>query len=297
MSKSDRAFRGLARAQPDFVAEMLRVLVPYSMPPDVSFTLDDMAPTQVDALPAALDADCIARVGEDEIRHVEFQGYNDPGFSERSVWYHVGSALRYRGKRRVRTVALWLTQLPPGQTRHVMRCDDITVRVKTVVLPNVPAAKLLANPKTVCLAAGANPGRWSVEELCSRVAEKLREHEASWPERHVAVVAAAVQGRYHAMVDAMDKMQLEPVIIEDLVRFGEERGEERGYSRGLSQGLSQGQSGVYANQCARRLRRPLTSQEHTALLRCIATLSADKLDDMMLMATPEAIEAWLAEFA
>ena len=279
MAKSDRAFRALARSQPDVVAEMLRVLVPHSLPPGAAFTLDDLAPTQVDALPPAMDADCIARVGDDEIRHIEFQGYRDTGFSERCVWYHVGTALPYRGKRRVRTIALWLMPLPKGQSRNVMRHADISVRVKTIVLPNVPAAKLLANPKTACFAAGANAGGWSDQELCMRVAMSLRQADASWPERHVAVVAALAQKRYDAMVAAMENVHLEPVIIEDLVKYGEERGAAQ----------------VYRNLFADRLGRPLTPREHDTLAQRIAAVTTKRLHEVMFSASSAALEAWLAD--
>jgi hypothetical protein len=42
------------------------------------------------------------------------------------------------------------------------------------------------------------------------------------------------------MVEAMASAGLEPVIIEDLVKFGEDRGLERGLKRGLEQGREQG---------------------------------------------------------
>jgi len=272
---------------------MLRVLAPHSLPPGAQFTLDDMAPTQVDALPQAMDADCIARVGDDEIRHVEFQGYKDTGFAERCVWYHVGTALRYRGKRRVRSIALWLMPLPKGQPRNVMRCDDISVRVKTIVLPSIPAGKLLANPKTVCLAAGANPGSWSDRELCRRVAEGLRDHQASWPERHVAVIAALMQKRYDAMVAAMEQVQLEPVIIEDLVKFGEDRGYERGYDCGYDRGVTR----AYEDLAEDRLDRPLTPAERAVLAKRVATANVKQLNEMILHASTDTLEAWLADAA
>jgi len=44
----------------------------------------------------------------------------------------------------------------------------------------------------------------------------------------MAVVAAAMRGRYESVATAMEQANLEPVIIEDLVKFGEDRGYERG---------------------------------------------------------------------
>jgi predicted transposase YdaD len=52
----------------------------------------------------------------------------------------------------------------------------------------------------------------------------------------MAVVAAAMRGRYESMVTAMEQASLEPVIIEDLVKFGEDRGYERGRLEGEEQG-------------------------------------------------------------
>jgi hypothetical protein len=179
-----------------------------------------------------MDADFAARVASDELVHVESQGYRDDGFAARTLWYHVGFALRNRGKRRVRTVALWLSSPPKLQPRATLTVDDITVKVTTVVLREVKAGVLLSDPRTACFAAGADPEGRSVEALCAEVAAALRARRASWPERHLAVVAAAMRGRYDQMVSAMEQASLEPVIIEDLVKFGEDRGLEKGREEG-----------------------------------------------------------------
>jgi len=163
---------------------------------------------------------------------MECQGYRDSGFSERVLWYHVGFALRYRSKRRVRTVALWLIPLPSTQPRNEVAAGDITVKVTTIVLPEVPASSLLSEPATACFAAGSDAEGRTNELLCAQVASVLRARRASWPERHMAVVAAAMRGRYESMVTAMEQANLEPVIIEDLVKFGEDRGYERGRLEG-----------------------------------------------------------------
>src|SRR5262245_20545253 len=57
MSKSDRAFRALARAQPDVVVGLLRAVVPSLIPPGAALAPDDVAPTHLDGLPPELDAD------------------------------------------------------------------------------------------------------------------------------------------------------------------------------------------------------------------------------------------------
>ncbi|MFT3765980.1 MAG: hypothetical protein QM820_10750 [Minicystis sp.] len=198
--------------------------------------MDDVAPTHLDGLPPELDADFAARVASDELVHIECQGYRDTGFEARALWYHVGFALRNRGKRRVRTVALWLTSPPKDRPRNEMRVDDITVKATTVVLHEVKASVLLSDPRTVCFTAGADKEGRSTDELCAEVALALRARNASWAERHMAVVAAAMRGRYKSIVRAMEQANLEPVMIEDLVKFGEDRGRKKGLKKGREQG-------------------------------------------------------------
>lgn len=287
MPKSDRAFRALSRAQPDVVAAMLRVLTPRLLPHDAQLVPDDVVPTQLDGLPPELDADWAARVNQDDLLHIECQGYKDTTFDERTLWYHVGFALRNRGKRRVRTVALWLMPLPTGQRRNVVAVADISVRVKTIVLPDVPAARLLIDPATACFAAGANAGKWTDEALCMRVASVLAQRRASWAERHMAVVAAAMRKRYELMVAAMEQAHLEPVIIEDLVKFGEDRGFGRGVDRG--------RTNAYARWFARALGRPLSEREIATLAQRIEVLGMDRLDDVYFNSSRDALAAWLAD--
>lgn len=59
----------------------------------------------------------------------------------------------------------------------------------------------------------------------------------------MAVIAAAMQGRYDPMVNAMEEQG-----IEDLVKFGEDRGEARGLSLGEARGLAQGLRAVFASR-------------------------------------------------
>jgi hypothetical protein len=228
MPKSDRAFRALARAQPEVVATLLAAVVPGAVPKGAVLSPDDVAPTHLDGLPPELDADFAMRVASRDLTHVECQGYRDTGFEARTLWYHLGFALRNRRKRRVRTVAIWLTAPPKDHPRDRMTVDDITVKMTTVVLHEVKASVLLADPTTACFAAGADKEHRTTAELCAEVAAGLRARNASWAERHMAVVAAAMRGRYTSMVSAMEQANVEPVIIEDLVKFGEDRGKRRG---------------------------------------------------------------------
>ncbi|HEU4533549.1 MAG TPA: hypothetical protein VFS00_05500 [Polyangiaceae bacterium] len=239
MAGSDRAFHALASHEPQVVIEALRLLVPALLPPGDAVTRASLAPTRLDALAPPRDVDSALRVGKRWLVHTECQGYRDANFPRRVFWYHLELAVAHR-PRRVRTVSLWLTRGPARQRRERLRHGDVRVRVRHVLLPDVPARTLLAGASTACFAAAADPGARSVAWLCRQVAARLRASEASYYQRHMAVVCAATQGRYDAMVKAMANAGLEPVIIEDLVRFGEDRGLEKGLQRGLKKGLQKG---------------------------------------------------------
>jgi hypothetical protein len=109
-----------------------------------------------------------------------------------------------------------------------------------VLLPRVAASALLADPATACFAPGADAGAWSAAELCDRVVARLAASGASWHQWHMAFVAAAVRGRYTEMVSAMSRASLEPVIIEDLVKFGIDQGFAKGVDQGFARGVAEG---------------------------------------------------------
>ena len=64
MPKSDRAFRALARAQPDVIAGLLAAVAPGLLPLGAALVPDDVAPAHLDGLPPELDADFATRVAE-----------------------------------------------------------------------------------------------------------------------------------------------------------------------------------------------------------------------------------------
>lgn len=99
----------------------------------------------------------------------------------------------------------------------------------------------------------------------------------------MAVVAAAMRKRYESMVTAMEQANLEPVIIEDLVKFGE----DRGYDRARTE--------TYLRQFARRLGRALTDSERATVVQRLKALGEERLDDMVLSSGPEALAAWLSD--
>jgi hypothetical protein len=238
MTLSDRAFRLLAREQPDVFRAVIEAAAPGVLRPGARLQPHAVDDPRLD-LPPPLGADLVARIDDDELWHVEFQGYRDATFLERLLYYHLALAVRYR-TRRVRTIAIWLIHPPSTQRRHSITVGDVTLRLTSLVLPEIPASKLLADPRTACFAAAGDPESHSIARLCDEVAAVLARRGASWAERHMAVVAAAAHGRYHAMVDAMERHEMEPVIVEDLVRYGEDVGYERGVREGLERGVREG---------------------------------------------------------
>jgi hypothetical protein len=287
VAKTDRAFRALSRQEPEIIAALLRAVKPGLISPRTTLVPDDVAPTHVDALPPELDADWVVRVNQDEVLHVECQGYRDVSFSERALWYHLGLALRYRNSRRVRTAALWLVPLAESQREEIVQVHDISVRMTMIDLTRVSAARLLEDDRTACFAAGADAGNWTNALLCQKIAAILVQRRASWAERHMAVVAAAMRKRYDAMVSAMEQANLEPVIIEDLVRIGEDIGFDRG--------VDKERRDTYARLFKHRLGRALTPEEITSLEQRCAHLRVERLDDVLFNLNKDALAAWLAD--
>jgi hypothetical protein len=238
MSLSDRAFHALAQHEPEVVLAALRVLCPDAALGAAPVRPDDLAPTRLNALAPPLDADWVAWVGDDGLIHLECQGYRDTTFPDRVFRYHLVLVLRHP-ERRVRTVALWLLPPPAAQRRRVIARGDVRVRVTHVVLGEVDAEALLHAPSAACFAAGADAGGMSDEALCARVAAALVAGRASWYQRHMAVITALSKGRYDAMTRAMAGAGMEPIIIEDLVFFGEDRGEARGIVKGQAKAVLQ----------------------------------------------------------
>jgi hypothetical protein len=285
MAMTDRAFRALAQAEPEVIVATLGVVARHLVDNARVARIEDVGATRLDALSPPRDLDWAVFIDDDALLHTECQGYRDVGFSNRVFDYHLWLVLRHP-TRRVRTAALWLIDPPHAQSDDRIIRGDLSLRVTHIVLPRQPAEAFLDDPKTACFAAGAHRGAWSVETLCERVACALAAGNASWYQRHMAVIAAAVSGRYDAMVKAMERQHLEPIIIEDLVLFGEDRGVARGRSEGLT---------PVARQFERRLQRPLTDAERALLVTRLETLGGDRLGDVVLDLSPEALAVWIAD--
>ena len=230
MAKTDRAFRALARASPRTVLSLLRLVLPGLLRVDDEqiVALDD---PQLDLPPHPRQADFAATVGEDELVHVEAQGYLERDFLDRKFGYHVILALRHP-TRMVRTCALWLRPPPPAQRVGTIERSGITVRVETIVLGEVAASLLLSKPEIACFAVGADAAAMEDDALCDAVVRALGRPGAHAHERAMAAVAAVTAGRYPCLVRAMERADMEPVIIEDLVDYG--------YDLGLVEGREEG---------------------------------------------------------
>ncbi len=242
MPSSDRAFRATARASPRTIGSLVRFAEPRLLPPTARLDDVESLDAHLPSLAPAIEADWVARVGGENgpILHVESQAYRDERFLDRVVRYHLHLALRHWDAH-VDTVALWLR--PPGaQRRATVRHGNVVVRITHIVLAELPAVGLLADPAIVCFAAGADRGELTSDELCARVAASLRETNASWLHRHMAAVAAMVSGRYNEMVSAMNREQLGPIVIEELVEYGFDQGIERGIERGIVTGVARGRA-------------------------------------------------------
>jgi hypothetical protein len=237
MASTDRALRFLARERPDVVAGLVRELLPGVLRDETTLEPDAVDDPKLD-LPPPLDADLVARVGDDEVLHVEFQGYRDRTFVDRLFRYHLSLVLR-NPQRRVSTVAIWLLRPPDSQRIELIRRGSTIVEVASVVLSEVKASRLLASAGTACFAPVADAEGWTEQELCGLVAQALKEQGAGFSMRYTAVALAAARGRYDAMIRAMTEMD-PPLIIEDLVLFGEDRGYARGLNEGLERGLNEG---------------------------------------------------------
>lgn len=96
-----------------------------------------------------------------------------------------------------------------------------------------------------------------------------------------------MQKRYNAMVTAMDQMHIEPVIIEDLVKFGEDRGFDRGFDRGTAQ--------QRMRIVERRMGRRVAPTQVDFITARLAKLDDDRFCDLVFTMTPAALEAWIAD--
>ena len=91
-----------------------------------------------------------------------------------------------------------------------------------------------------------------------------------------------------------DFMETTRETFEQLKERARQEGETRGEHRGIQQGLRAGLQPLQ-RQFARRLGRPLTEGETATLLARFDTVGPDRLGDVVLDLTPDALGAWLTD--
>jgi hypothetical protein len=95
-------------------------------------------------------------------------------------------------------------------------------------------------------------------------------------------VLADADKRQRGLRGVITSLLPEEVVMESWIY---KQGEEKGLEKGI---------GPLAHQFERRLARALTSAERGVLVRRLGTLGPERLGDLVLDFTPEALAAWLA---
>ncbi|WP_437738295.1 hypothetical protein [Sorangium sp. So ce1335] len=78
-------------------------------------------------------------------------------------------------------------------------------------------------------------------------------------------------------------------------REAEERAQQRGEQLGQQLGQQLGRLQMAARLCGVRLGRPLTEAETAALAERLERLGADRISEVMLSSSAEALAAWLSD--
>jgi hypothetical protein len=289
MAATDRVFRAYGRASPEALVDLARRFVPGLVPPGVRVTPMEVDDPHLEAPLPVRDADWIARAGPRVLLHVECQGYRDPKFLDRVFDYHLRLVARYP-RRRVHTIALWVIHRPASQRVSAIERKGIRIRISSLVLSQLPAASLLQSPRTACFAAGADAGRWTADELCRKVARVLKQQGASYHSWAMAMAMAATRKRGKAMVKAMKQEEVEPVILEDLVKIGEDWGIEKGRAEGFAEALATAYRSRFRKALPVKLREAIAATQDAAVLNgwleIVVTGSARELREAVLGKAP-----------
>jgi len=242
MVATDRAFRALGRSEPETIIALVQTIAPSLLTGTPHVLSHDGLDTWLDRPLHPTEADIVLRLDPgDELLHVEGQGYSEDDFGDRALRYHLTLSLRH-WKRQVHTLALWLVPPARVQQRSVLSHGSIQVKITTAVLREVDAGALLARPETLCFAVGADDAGRGHEALCMEAVRGMRDAGASLRRFQfaAAVARAHSKARFSAMLAAMNAQGVESVIIEDLVKIGEEMGMERGMEKGMEKGIDIG---------------------------------------------------------
>ena len=187
MPSSDRAFHALARESPQSLVTLLRCVAPRVVGASDAITPAEIDDPHLAALPPVVDADWVARVGEQHrVVHLECQGYRDDTFIDCVFRYHLHLALRYWGHR-VFTVALWLLVAPTGAApRGGATRGTSSSASRTLCWPrspprsSSPAATRLVSHPVRAPAGGPRPSSASVPSRCFD-ARTRRGCSGTWP--------------------------------------------------------------------------------------------------------------------
>ena len=107
-------------------------------------------------------------------------------------------------------------------------------------------------------------------------------------------VLADADKRQRGLRGVITSLLPEEVVMESWVyKQGKEKGLEQGLEQGLEKGIAKG-LGPLAHQFERRLARLLTSAEREVLVRRLDTFGSERLGDLVIDESPEALAAWLA---
>jgi hypothetical protein len=241
-------------------------------------------------------ADCLARIGLTHLLRAEFQAYHDPGFRRRLFEGHLVCIGRYPD-RIVVSLALWLIRPHPEENCNEIRFGHVIVEAATIVIPDVSAAVLLAQPGLACFALGADRGGWSVKDLCRRVVEAMiGEGEASPLAWRAASAIAVARRRYKAWEEAMRQAKVESHLFPEEREMYEvyfhREGRRQGRREGRAEGLQQALITTYRARFGRvpdELERAIEATRIPAtLLRWQATFctqTADEIAAMIRLAT------------
>ena len=99
----------------------------------------------------------------------------------------------------------------------------------------------------------------------------------------MAVVAAAMRGRYKSMLRAMEQANLEPVVIEDLVKLGEDLGKKKGLKEGLKKGRRAEERGTLRRVLALR-KLALSAQQEQQINACTDLTTLRRWHDQAIFA-------------
>ena len=87
---------------------------------------------------------------------------------------------------------------------------------------------------------------------------------------------------------------VELVIIEDLVKYGEDLGYAKGIREGIREGIRQGIRQERLRMLSYRLGRALTTYEQEPLGARVAAMTSKRFYPFVLQANVDELEAWLA---